>query len=124
MGLGVTQPSGCIQPLNFKEQYEQCSHEDHDITLLDFIFEHILNLETIVNLFEGENEYTNGDSPHVPFQQLEASQNYFTTISFPHLLINRSPLFEESSIVYNTRQNDKLPTSFCTGIFRPPILHN
>lgn len=121
MALGVTQPNGYIQSFNFQKQYEQCCHEDHDITLLDFIFEHLLNLEAIVNLLEGEHEYVGDDSPHIPFQQLEASQVIFATTNNARIEIKERCSFVESRVAYATYQNDKLPSNFCADIFRPPI---
>lgn len=122
LALGLTQPNGYMQSCNLEEQYKQCSHEDHDITPLDFVFEHLLNLESIVNLFEGEHEYVGDDYPHLPFQNPEKSPSFFIEISVtPHFEIKSKRSFGQSRIVYSIPQNDKILSSFQADILRPPI---
>ncbi|MBL7719094.1 MAG: hypothetical protein JNL72_09700 [Flavipsychrobacter sp.] len=120
LGIGLTQPTGILQPIDFKAKYEQCSHEDHDITVLDFVFEHLLNLEAIVNIIEGEHEYDFGDYPHAPFETIKNVQETIATVpSF--IFFELSELcFCETTIKYPYPTSDYL-SSFYTDILRPPI---
>lgn len=122
LSLGLTQPSGRMQHFNLSEMYAQCSIEDHDITPLDFIFEHLLNLESIVNLFEGEHEYHMGDHPHEPMQSAQSSAPI--QLALPnHIDFEVSkvhPLYPEE-ITHTMRRDAFYIHSFHADIFRPPI---
>lgn len=120
LGLGVTQPSGILQPFDIRERYEHCSHEDHDITPLDFIFEHLLNLESIVNIIEGEHEYHPGDEPHEPFQLMQSASEI--TIGMPGIPIEIHMVYHtERAIQYPIHNRDLTLSHFCSDILRPPI---
>lgn len=122
LGAGLTQPTGHIQYFNLQEKYAQCSEEDHDITPLDFVFEHLLNLETIVNFLEGELEYESGDHPHEPFQ---ASQSIAPMlIILPDLvqidLVKNQPLFWVKT-KHAILDRGIYLSCFKDDVFRPPI---
>jgi hypothetical protein len=122
LGIGLTQPGGYMQFCNMEEQYEQCSREDHDITPLDFVFEHLLNLESIVNLLEGEHEYVGDDQPHLPFQNLEVAPSVFLALPVSHnFYLKNNVLFEPAGVTYSQPPNDKRLSNFFADIFRPPI---
>jgi len=120
LGVGLTQPTGILQPIDFKAKYAQCSHEDHDITVLDFVFEHLLNLEALVNIIEGEHEYDFGDYPHAPFEVIKSIQETIAIVpSF--ILFEISDLyFCIATVKYPFQTSDYL-SAFCPDILRPPI---
>ncbi|RYE26536.1 MAG: hypothetical protein EOP51_00270 [Sphingobacteriales bacterium] len=120
--VGLTQPSGVLQPFNLQERYQHCSVEDHDITPLDFVFEHLLNLESIVNFIEGEHEYTAGDHAHAPFQ---ASGNSIQIALAMPVDIQHSVAPHCSfpaSITYSLGKDEGYASRDGSSIFRPPVL--
>lgn len=119
--LGLTQPGGYMQYCNLEEQYEQCSREDHDITPLDFVFEHLLNLESIVNLIEGEHEYAGTDEPHMPFQTPESSPSVFLALPATYPDAITPFLFPHEGVNYPIAGNNCFLSGFCADILRPPI---
>ncbi len=123
LSLGLTQPTGFLEYRNLQEQYEQCRIEDHDITPLDFIFEHLLNLESIVNLIEREHEYVGGDYPHQPFQASESVSQVL--LALPNTLqfdICKNQHFFDEKISHPIRKMAIRLAHFCADIFRPPML--
>ena len=121
LAAGLTQPSGILQPLNMREKYAHCSIEDHDITPLDFVFEHLLNLEILVNLIEGEHEYKGQDYPHEPFQVIKTG--FEITAAMPHYILyeaNRQT-FTEEPLKHDNGYTSFYTTGFSSNLFRPPI---
>lgn len=120
LGIGITQPGGILQSFDVHERYAHCTTEDHDITPLDFVFEHLLNLESIVNLIEGEHHYNGDDHPHDPFQLAQTVLE--TTIGLPHRLSFEMnyPLFVQG-IQYPKQDQDIHLSQFYSSILRPPI---
>jgi hypothetical protein len=122
LSLGLTQPTGCMQYFNLHEMYAQCSVEDHDITPLDFVFEHLLNLESIVNIFEGEHEYQMGDHPHEPMQTSQAVAHI--QLALPNVLrfevSEEHPVYREAT-TYPICKGPSYSDTFCGEILRPPI---
>ena len=121
LGVGLTQPGGCLQAFNLHERYHHCSLEDHDITPLDFVFEHLLNLESIVNFIEGEQDYLPGDHPHNPAQAAQSAAQ--VAVVMPGAIkfeINEHPVFPEV-IKHCAGKGVVYLSSFQTDIFRPPV---
>lgn len=122
LGLGLTQPSGFMHRIDLHEMYNRCSEEDHDITPLDFIFEHLLNLEAIVNIIEGEHNLPEGDQSHAPF---EVAQTTVLVMSVPPTLsqfdLGKNYLFSLEKPVHFTSNSDFYMSQFFRDIFRPPI---
>ncbi len=122
LGIGLTQPSGFMQRCDVRTMYHHCSVEDHDITPLDFIFEHFLNLESIVNIIEGEQEYPSGDHPHNPFQTSQAiSLITFVTPALLQFDVSGRCLFPYKKLVYFAGSSDGYSSRFHADILRPPI---
>ncbi|MBL7712299.1 MAG: hypothetical protein JNL13_07550 [Chitinophagaceae bacterium] len=122
LSLGLTQPSGRMQHFDLYSMYAQCSNEDHDITPLDFVFEHLLNLESIVNLFEGEHEYHMGDHPHEPMQSAQSSVQ--VQLALPNHIdfeVHASQAVYPESITHTMRYDAFYVHSFYADVFRPPI---
>lgn len=119
--LGLLQPVLYMQPVNLYEVYQQCSHEDPDINPVDFVFEHLLNLEEFVSCFEHEDPNEENELPHQPIQIVHNAAQTFVAIPKrlevrvqPRVELNAEidhPLNKESLYFYN----------YHTDIFRPPI---
>lgn len=123
LGAGLTQPSGYIQYFNLHEKYTQCSHEDHDLNPLDFIFEHLLNLETIVNFLEGEHEYEAGEHPHEPFQTAAQSIS-LVLITPPNTIqidLEKCQFNFPKDVQYPFSNKGFYLSNYQDNIFRPPI---
>ncbi|HQV07067.1 MAG TPA: hypothetical protein PKW62_09925, partial [Chitinophagaceae bacterium] len=48
------------------DMYANCQQEDPDITPTDFVFEHLLNFEILIDKFE-HHSTTENETPHQPF---------------------------------------------------------
>lgn len=112
----LLQPMGNPASMNFREMYQQCSIEDHDITPLDFVFEHLLNFECVINYFEGENE-----EEHQPFQTTESSTLIVATIpKITSINFSKHVYFVDRTI-YMVCDTGFLSSNFYSDIFHPPI---
>ncbi len=98
--------------------YEHCKQtEDNDMTVLDFITDHLLNIDCIFD------EHKDGDEqkPHnfPKHQQWHTSPNYFCTpkLDFIYKKIKQlySPLHNQETIYHNLYS-----FSFYNKIFHPP----
>lgn len=120
--LGLTQPGGFMQYHDLSEMYSQCSMEDHDITPIDFVFEHLFNLESIVNILEGEHEYQMDDQAHQPFLAAQSMPLVLSAppCSFQFDVCNKAFLSTEKRLYPISNANTYL-SRFYANIFRPPI---
>lgn len=102
--------------------YAHCSDEDPDITPLDFVFEHLLNLEDVMHYFEDEDEDEEGERPHEPFQITQSSSTY--VVVFPKKIeLRLTPeLVLADKIDYPINRDNFYYYNFNTDIFRPPIV--
>lgn len=112
----LVQPLGNTSSFDLREMYEQCSHEDADITPLDFVFEHLLNFELIIHYFEGEKE-----EEHQPLHSagalIDISVVLPQAVSFAmhqHVVYYNSKTF----VITDTNFHS---SSFFADILRPPI---
>jgi hypothetical protein len=118
LGLGTLMHPYSLSSVNIHEMYQQCSQEDHDITPLDFVFEHLLNLEHIINFFEGENE-----QEHQPYQSAQPSA---------HQLVMAMPIYLGAPVlqhrlyaippVYPCAATSFYRSLFLGSVFRPPLV--
>lgn len=113
----LLQPIGDPSSFNFKEMYQQCAAEDHDITPLDFVFEHLLNFECIINLFEGESE-----DEHQPFHTVESATPFAVVIPRPITLAFSPQAYLADRIKYPLHNAIFLSSNFELDIFRPPAI--
>lgn len=120
--LGLIQPGIWTHSFNLHKMYEQCSHEDPDIDPLDFVVEHLLNLEDILDYIEGEDDgYEEGEIPHQPYQHTQLSTHSF--VALPKTVIGiaiSSPAL--NLITHSTFKNDFYHYNFHADIFRPPAI--
>ena len=96
--------------------YSHCkATEDKDMTPVDFITDHLINIDCIFDKHEDGDE----QKPHTPiqFQHLQA-QNYFSsqvsyvTVSKVSILKKDMPIYQENIYFSN----------FLSFVFRPPIV--
>jgi|GEM_PF-4846892 len=124
LAIGLTQPGGFMQHCNLHQMYADCSAEDHDITPLDFVFEHLLNQESVVNLLEGEYDCPMGDHPHDPFQASQATGQVMVCVApqlNPFVIVNKTfvAALAKQYFAYNSNY---FTSAFLADIFRPPIV--
>ncbi len=119
--LGLIQPGVWSNSFDLHKMYERCSKEDPDITPLDFVFEHLLNLEEVEHFFEGEEEEEEGELPHQPFQIMQSPSQF--VVALPKILqIELQPFIElAGNSVYPINKGNFYHYNYNTDIFRPPI---
>lgn len=112
----------CLPMGNFSElndlpaMYQHCkATEDKDMTPLDFITDHLINIDCLFDKHENGDE----QKPHTPIQfHHQQAQNYFLTQAFKVSESNISiipvqlPIYKESNYYSN----------FHSCVFRPPIV--
>jgi hypothetical protein len=103
--------------LNIRSLYVQCSIEDPDLTPVDFVFGHLLNLEYLIQAIEGEQE-----QEHQPLSL--AQQVSPTPVILPAMLtvaIGARRQYASNQHRYNLYH----PATWCAGVagrvFRPPV---
>lgn len=115
----ILQPVGKPVQVNLKDMYAKCGMEDPDITPLDFVLEHLLNLSTIVHYFEGESDEEEGE--HQPAQAFEFSSQTAVTIPGPlHVCFSTQPAFGQNH-VHNLHTDDLYFSAYSAEMLRPPI---
>lgn len=113
----LLQPLGNPASMNFRDMYQQCRIEDHDITPLDFVFEHLLNFECVINYFEGENE-----EEHQPSQTIELSTPIAVTIPKSVSINFSQQSYCPVRAIYVVHNTGFRSSNFNTEIFHPPIV--
>lgn len=97
--------------------YLQCREEDDDITPMDFLFEHLLNFEHIVNIVEGRDE-----EEHHPFKLVDASFSILVAIiesTLIHLSAHRHFCIPKIYALYRYKFHYN---NFYSKVFRPPVV--
>ena len=112
----ILQPIGNPSSMNFREMYLQCSAEDYDITPLDFVFEHVLNFECVINYFEGEDE-----EEHQPFRTVESSSPASVSIPGSLFTCNSQTVYFSNRITYPVQNTGYCSSDFSRDVFHPPI---
>lgn len=97
------------------DMYRHCkSTEDRDMTPLDFITDHLINIDSVFD------KHDNGDSqkPHQPIQTHHQGQVTVSFVScFSFSISKLCPVDLRPSIP----SNSFLPSDYTSGVFRPPI---
>lgn len=122
MGLGLVQPGIWSHSFDLQKMYAQCAHEDPDIDPLDFVVEHLLNLEDILAFVEGEEESEPGELPHQPYQAIQSAAGFFVALPktasvFPPTVIEVSDV-----ITYPPARGGFYYCDYNADVFRPPIV--
>lgn len=107
---------------NLPKMYEQCKAEDPDINALDFVCEHLLNLEDVMAQFEGEEEDKH-ESPHQPFQLVHAASQITLAVSKPMIFEPIQMVFiADKCIKYPLLDDRFTPDNYPFEIFHPPAV--
>jgi hypothetical protein len=100
--------------------YNQCKGEDPDINIPDFVFEHLLNLGSIIAQFEQEADEEN-ERPHQPLQLLQSFSQTLVTVGQPlRFEVRPAVVFPGRKQSYPLYRDDFIPHGFLSEVFRPP----
>ncbi|MBS1586094.1 MAG: hypothetical protein JSS82_11190 [Bacteroidetes bacterium] len=105
---------------DLSKMYEQCKAEDPDIDAADFVFEHLLNLESVLDHFDKDDATEKNERPHQPFQT--HATHIVIVISKPIQLIHKQPFFLIEEIKHNLHQDRQVPNAYLSEVFHPPIV--
>ncbi len=110
-------PLGDFSMLNdLPEMYRHCkATEDKDMTPLDFITDHLVNIDGLFDKHESGDE----QKPHTPIQNHHHGQ---TTISFIAYFAFSITQFHHTEMKPLIPSVNFLPSDYITKIFRPPIV--
>ena len=98
------------------EMYRHCkATEDKDMTAIDFVTDHLLNIDGIFDKHEQGDE----QKPHQPNPSQHQGQTTFSFVSFFSFSITNFHKVEAKPIIPTVFF---LPSDYITKIFRPPIV--
>jgi len=102
--------------LDIPEMYHHCkATEDKDMTPLDFITDHLVNIDGLFDKHESGDE----QKPHTPNQTQHHGQTQVTFITYFSLsLAQFQPVEKKTSIPLV----NFLPSGYISKFFRPPIV--
>jgi hypothetical protein len=99
-------------------QYKYCKeNEDKDMTLIDFITDHLINID---GLFD---KHDNGDKQksHSPAHYAYHNAPIANVINLKIILVE-SPIFFEVKSIFNYEKDNNYSYNYSTPIFRPPLV--
>lgn len=100
--------------------YQHCKEEDPDINILDFVGEHLMNLENIIDHFEHDEEQDKNEQPHQPYHFAASAAE--TMYIFSPATFNHNIPAEIIVTAYFSHHDNSKPQFACTEIFHPPSL--
>lgn len=119
----LLRPDGCMNTFSLHDMYAQCSMEDPDITPLDFVFGHLLQLEDVMSFFEGEEPIEEDERPHAPFRLVQTAFQYVVPVARPYSVVNATPVVLQSDkVTYPLSREEDYCFRFHSDILRPPIV--
>jgi hypothetical protein len=119
----LLRPDGCMHTFSLHDMYTQCSHEDPDLTPLDFVFGHLLQLEEVMTFFEGGEPEEEGERPHAPFRLVQAVFQYVVPVARPFDVVHPAPVILHSDkVIYPLCRQEAYCFQFNSDILRPPIV--
>ena len=95
--------------------YKYChNNEDKDMNCLDFITDHLLNIDGLFDAHDQQDE----QRPHTPLHRINHTQAsiYFSTKSQDSI----EPSYTRNSNYFFIKE-DRLPSEYKAEIFRPPV---
>lgn len=116
----IFSPNGIFSCLNYvPEAYSRCVAEDPEITDSDFLFEHLLCLESVAEFMEhGDDE---DPDPAVPPYNLPQQIMQTVVVAQPTISIQfHDPILPLISKSYSLYRNPFITTAYTGRIFRPP----
>jgi hypothetical protein len=123
-GMGnLLRPDSCMHTFSLHDMYAQCSLEDPDLTPLDFVFGHLLNLEDVMTFFEGEEPVEDGERPHAPFRLVQTVFQYVVPVARPFNVVHPAPVILRSDkVIHPLCRQAAYCFQFHSDILRPPIV--
>ena len=111
-------PMGDFSALNdLQEQYNHCKEtEDKDMTLVDFITDHLINIDG----FFDKHEKGDKQKPHSPSHFTQHNAAIAMVIVQKSFSIE-TPIFLEVKTTFNYEKNNSYTYNYCTSIFHPPL---
>lgn len=103
------------------QMYQHCKAEDDDLDVKDFVVEHLLNLEDVLQFFEAGSEKEKNDKPHQPYQHVASMQSPVIVARVFNFAIKATSYTGMVKQTYPIRNEPELPSAFLSQIFRPPI---
>lgn len=105
---------------SLSDMYTNCRTEDPDITPLDFVFEHLLNLGSIIESFEHHDKNNEKEIPHQPYHFHINSFQVVCNITQPQVIdFNKEGIAITDFAIHN---EDFIPSGYSNNVFRPPIV--
>ncbi len=103
--------------LDVPKMYSECRLEDDDLNPVDFVFEHLLNLDDLEEHLKAAG--TSQDKPHTP-KYTHTITPVFSVCATPLVLQWKqpSPSRRES---YPLLSHDFIPSGYFSAVFRPPV---
>jgi hypothetical protein len=111
-------PMGDFSALkDLREQYKHCKQtEDKDMTLVDFITDHLINIDGVFD------NHDNGDKQksHSPIHYAHHNITIAIVISYK-INIVEAPVFFRLKTIFNYEKNKNYSYNYSTLIFHPPL---
>jgi hypothetical protein len=111
-------PMGDVSTLkDLPEQYMHCKQtEDKDMTLVDFITDHLINIDGVFD------KHDNGDKQKSHSPSHYAHHNYPIAIVTNHKInVIEAPFFLPVKATFNYENNNNYSHNYSTLIFHPPL---
>lgn len=98
------------------EMYRHCkANEDKDMTVLDFVTDHLINIDGIFDKHENGDE----QKPHSPIQNQHTSQ--VVSFQFPTAFIFKTANIFCKTETFLSLSANFFPSDYISNIFRPPM---
>lgn len=120
-GLGlVLFPLGDMSYLKeLPEMYHECSHEEHDMTPDDFVFEHLFCLGAIMEYIEDDFDEEN-EQPHQPQFDHNPVQVHVTVS--PVYNISKTSRYDDNDVVFVSKNVTTILNGFVQEVYHPPAV--
>ena len=105
---------------NLPDMYKHCQMENPGLNPVDFVFEHLLNLGSVVESFEHNNKHDEKELPHQPYHFHLNSFQSIVNVTKP-LGINANTE-EPLTTIFIFHNEVFFPSDFSGNILRPPIV--
>lgn len=100
--------------------YNNCKTEDPAISPVDFFFEHLLNLGSVIESFEHHHKNIEKEIPHQPYHFHTNSFQVVCNITQPQDIdFNKEGKAITNFVIQN---EDFIPFGYSNNVFRPPIV--
>ena len=98
------------------QMYQHCkTTEDKDMTLLDFITDHLINIDGVFDKHDNADK----QKPHQPVQYQQDGCSVFSFVSYFPITFTQFYTKEKKQVA---QIHNFIPSGFISTIFRPPIV--